>query len=105
MAAAAAFEDSRFSPLTVHELKDLELEISVLTPLQRIKDINEIEIGKHGLYIKKGFYSGLLLPQVATEYNWDRQTFVEETCRKAGLHRNAWREKGTEVYMFSADIF
>jgi AmmeMemoRadiSam system protein B/AmmeMemoRadiSam system protein A len=105
MAAAAAFEDSRFSPLTVHELKDLELEISVLTPLQRIKDINEIEIGKHGLYIKKGFYSGLLLPQVATEYNWDRQTFMEETCRKAGLHRNAWREKGTEVYMFSADIF
>jgi uncharacterized protein (TIGR00296 family) len=81
------------------------LEISVLTPLQRIKDINEIEIGKHGLYIKKGFYSGLLLPQVATEYNWDRQTFMEETCRKAGLHRNAWREKGTEVYMFSADIF
>ena len=105
MAAAAAFEDSRFDPLTVHELRDIELEISVLTPLQRVKDTNEIEIGKHGLYIKKGFYSGLLLPQVATDYNWNRQTFLEETCRKAGLHRNAWREKGTEVYLFSADIF
>jgi AmmeMemoRadiSam system protein A len=105
MAAAAAFEDSRFDPLTVQELKDLELEISVLTPLQRVKNIQEIEIGKHGLYIKKGFYSGLLLPQVATDYNWSRQTFLEETCRKAGMDRNAWKEKGTEIYMFSADIF
>jgi hypothetical protein len=105
MAAAAAFEDSRFDPVTLQELSDLELEISVLTPLQRVKNIQEIEIGKHGLYIKKGFYSGLLLPQVATDYNWDRQTFLEETCRKAGLNRNAWKEKGTEIYMFSADIF
>lgn len=105
MAAAAAFEDSRFDPLSAHELKDLELEISVLTPLQRVRDPMEIEVGKHGLYIKKGFYSGLLLPQVATEYKWDRQTFLEETCRKAGLPRHAWKEKGTEIYLFSADIF
>jgi AmmeMemoRadiSam system protein B/AmmeMemoRadiSam system protein A len=105
MASAAAFEDPRFSPLTLKELQDLELEISVLTPLQRIKDVKEIEVGKHGLYIKKGFCSGLLLPQVATEYNWDRVTFLEESCRKAGLPRNAWKEKDAEIYLFSADIF
>ena len=105
MAAAAAFEDPRFSPLRLNELKELELEISVLTPMQRVKEIKEIEVGKHGLYIKKGFYSGLLLPQVATEYNWDRMTFLEETCRKAGLSRNAWKEKDAEVYFFSADVF
>ena len=105
MAVAAAFEDPRFPPLTLKELQDLELEISVLTPLQRIKDVQEIEIGKHGLYIKKGFYAGLLLPQVATEYNWNRVTFLEETCRKAGLPQNAWKEKDAEIYLFSADIF
>ena len=81
------------------------MEISVLTPLQRVQDIDEIEVGRHGLYIKKGFYAGLLLPQVATEYKWDRVKFLEETCRKAGLPKNAWKEKGTEVYLFSADIF
>jgi len=105
MAAAAAFEDSRFAPLTAQEMKDLDLEISVLTPLQRVQDVQEIEVGRHGLYIKKGFYAGLLLPQVAAEYKWSRETFLEETCRKAGLPKNAWKEKGTEIYMFSADIF
>jgi len=105
MAAAAAFDDSRFDPLTLQELRDIELEISVLTPLQRVKDIQEIEVGKHGLYIKKGSFSGLLLPQVATAYNWDRLTFLQETCRKAGLPQNAWKDKDTEIYLFSADIF
>ncbi len=105
MAAAAAFDDTRFSPLSAGELKDLDLEISVLTPLQRVEEVDEIEVGKHGLYIKKGFHAGLLLPQVATEYGWDRVTFLEETCRKAGLPKNAWKEKGTEIYIFSADIF
>jgi hypothetical protein len=105
MAAAAAFEDPRFNPVAVEELKELELEISVLTPLRRIGDIAEIEVGKHGIYIKKGFHSGLLLPQVATQYNWERMTFLEETCRKAGLPRNAWKEKDAEIYLFSADIF
>jgi len=70
-----------------------------------MKKADEIEIGKHGLYIKKGFSSGLLLPQVAAEYGWDRTTFLEETCRKAGLPRSAWKEKSTEIYLFSADIF
>jgi AmmeMemoRadiSam system protein A len=105
MAEAAAFRDPRFHPVKEKELAELEIEISVLTPLKRVLDINEIEVGKHGIYIKKGWFSGLLLPQVATEYGWDRQTFLEHTCQKAGLPSSAWREKDTEIYIFSADIF
>ncbi len=105
MAEAAAFKDPRFSPVKEKELPELEIEISVLTPLQRIKDVNEIQVGTHGIYIKKGWLSGLLLPQVATEYGWDRQTFLEHTCQKAGLPSTAWKEKDTEIYIFSADIF
>ncbi len=105
MAEAAAFRDPRFSPVKEKELPELDIEISVLTPLQRIKDVDEIQVGTHGIYIKKGWYSGLLLPQVATEYGWDRQTFLEHTCQKAGLPSAAWKEKDTEIYIFSADIF
>jgi AmmeMemoRadiSam system protein A len=105
MAEAAAFKDPRFSPVKEKELPELEIEISVLTPLQRIKDVNEIQVGTHGIYIKKGWLSGLLLPQVATEYGWDRQTFLDHTCQKAGLPSTAWKEKDTEIYIFSADIF
>jgi AmmeMemoRadiSam system protein B/AmmeMemoRadiSam system protein A len=105
MAEAAAFRDPRFSPVKDKELPELEIEISVLTPLRKITDVNEIEVGKHGIYIKKGWYSGLLLPQVATEYKMDRQTFLEHTCQKAGLPSNAWKDKNTEIYIFSADIF
>jgi AmmeMemoRadiSam system protein A len=105
MALAAAFQDPRFNPLTKKELKDLDIEISVLTPMKRIKDIQEIEIGKHGIYIVKQTAAGLLLPQVATEYCWDRGTFLEHTCTKAGLPKNAWMDRDTEIYIFSADIF
>ncbi len=105
MAEAAAFRDPRFNPVKEKELPDLEVEISVLTPLKKITEINEIEVGKHGIYIKKGWYSGLLLPQVATEYGWDRKTFLEHTCQKAGLPMNAWQDKNIEIYIFSADIF
>jgi AmmeMemoRadiSam system protein B/AmmeMemoRadiSam system protein A len=105
MAEAAAFKDPRFTPVREKELPELDIEISVLTPLRRIKDVNEIQVGKHGIYIKKGWFSGLLLPQVATEYAWDRLTFLEHTCQKAGLPSNAWKEKDTEIYIFSADIF
>jgi AmmeMemoRadiSam system protein B/AmmeMemoRadiSam system protein A len=105
MAIAAAFEDPRFPPLTRQEVEKLDIEISVLTPFKKNTDIDEIEVGKHGLYIVKGFYSGLLLPQVATEYRWDRITFLEQTCNKAGLHKDAWKEKDTEIYIFSADVF
>lgn len=105
VAKSAAVNDYRFNPVTQEELGKLEYEISVLTPLKRIKDINEIEVGKHGLVMKRGFDSGLLLPQVATEYNWDRETFLKETCRKAGLAQDAWKDKATEIYTFSAEVF
>jgi hypothetical protein len=106
MAEAAALNDPRFEPVTKEELKDLEIEISVLTPLKRITDVNQIQVGTHGILIRKGYYSGLLLPQVATENNWDRKTFLEQTCFKAGIYdKDCWKDKDTEIYIFSADIF
>ncbi|MCP4107887.1 MAG: AmmeMemoRadiSam system protein B [Desulfobacteraceae bacterium] len=105
MAVSAAFEDPRFPPVRQEEFKDIDIEISVLTPLRKIKDVNEIQVGTHGIYIKKGYFSGLLLPQVATEYGWNRDTFLEHTCLKAGLPRDTWKEQGVEIYIFSADIF
>jgi AmmeMemoRadiSam system protein A len=105
MSVAAAFRDPRFPPLRKEELQDVQLEISVLTALRRIADVAEIEVGTHGLYIRKGGCAGLLLPQVATEYGWDRDTFLKETCRKAGLGSDAWRDPKTEIYIFSADVF
>jgi MEMO1 family protein len=105
MAVAAAFQDPRFEPVRREELKDVKLEISVLTPLRKVADVGEIEVGTHGLYIRKGSRAGLLLPQVATEYGWDRDTFLKETCRKAGLAPDAWRDPETEISLFSADVF
>ena len=105
MAEAAAFQDPRFPPVTAEELGQLEYEISVLTPLRRIKDVEEIQVGIHGIYMKRGVSSGLLLPQVATEWGWDRTTFLEHTCTKAGLPEDAWKDKKTEIYIFSADVF
>jgi AmmeMemoRadiSam system protein A len=105
MAVAAAFQDPRFPPLGPEELADLELEISVLTPMQRIQKVEEIQVGKHGLYIVRGIYRGLLLPQVATEHNWDRLTFLEQTCAKAGLPADAWKDPAAQIYVFSAEIF
>lgn len=105
MAIAAAFNDPRFPTLKESELEDLAIEISVLTPMEKINDIKQIEVGKHGLMIIKGSHSGLLLPQVAIQYNWDRQTFLSETCHKAGLTADAWKDKDTEIYIFSAEIF
>ncbi len=105
MAAAAAFHDPRFNPITEAELSDLEVEISVLTRMKRTKAVEEIEVGKHGILIEKGFHSGLLLPQVATEYGWDRKTFLERTCLKSGLPKDAWKDQDTRIYSFSADVF
>lgn len=105
MAIASAFNDPRFAPLKRDELKHLTLEISVLSPLKIIKDIEEIKVGVHGLYIVKDYRSGLLLPQVAIEHKWDRLTFLEETCYKAGLSPNAWKDQDTKIYIFSADVF
>ena len=105
MALQAAFSDPRFPPVSEDELDKLHIEISVLTPLRKISNVDEVQVGRDGIYIKKGFNSGLLLPQVATDYNWDRNTFLEQTCYKAGLPPNAWKEKTCEIYIFSADIF
>jgi AmmeMemoRadiSam system protein A len=105
MAEASAFRDPRFRAVTEDELPYLSIEISILTPFHQIQDPEEVQVGPHGLVIRKGFQSGLLLPQVATERNWDRITFLQETCRKAGLPRDAWQDKDTELYVFSADVF
>lgn len=105
MARAAAMQDPRFNPLTEDELQDLDIEISVLTPLRPIASIEEIEVGKHGLMIIRGPFSGLLLPQVATQYGWDRKTFLEHTCMKAGLPVDAWKDPDTKIFVFTADVF
>jgi len=104
MAIEAATGDPRFSQVRLNEINLLDIEISVLSPLEKINDPNLIEPGKHGIVIKKGFHSGLLLPQVATEYGWDRKTFLEHTCNKAGLDKDAWKS-GAEIYIFSAEVF
>ncbi len=105
MAIAAATKDMRFSPVTGNELKEIEIEISVLSKLEKVKDVDEIKIGRDGLYIIKGWRSGLLLPQVATDWGWNREQFLEQVCQKAGLPKDAWREKDAVLYRFSAEIF
>ncbi len=104
MAVAAAFQDPRFPPLRAEELADLELEISLLTPMRPVTNVEEIEVGKHGLYVERGAARGLLLPQVATEYRWDRTTFLEQTCNKAGLPPHAWQDPQTKIFVFAAEI-
>jgi len=103
-AIAAATEDPRFPPVTASELNDLDIELSLLGPLEPVGSIDEIEIGRHGLVAEMGWQRGLLLPQVATERQWDRTTFVEQTCRKAGLPRDAWLH-GATLYKFEAEVF
>jgi AmmeMemoRadiSam system protein A len=97
----SAFSDSRFTDLKEEELKDIEIEISILSDLTEIKKIEEIEVGQHGLFVQKESFSGLLLPQVADEEQWDREMFLKNTCLKAGLDGNAWK-KGARVFKFSA---
>lgn len=103
-AVLAATEDPRFPPLRKSELPGLRIEISVLGPLQPVLDVSEIKVGRHGLVIKEGQRSGLLLPQVATELGWDRQTFLREVCRKAGLPDNAWKNS-RGLFKFEAIVF
>ena len=105
MAVSSATKDPRFYPMKEEDLADFQLEISVLSPLHKIEDIDEIEVGKHGIYLEKGFYRGVLLPQVATEHGWDRDTFLKQTCIKAGLPTEAWKAEDTEIYIFSAQVF
>jgi hypothetical protein len=105
VAAYAALKDSRFPPVSTGELPQLEYEISVLSPLRRVLDIKQIEVGRHGLVMRRGDNEGLLLPQVPVEQKWDRMTFLAETCRKAGLPADAWRDEGTDIFMFTALVF
>jgi uncharacterized protein len=105
MAVEASTGDPRFLPVSSDELDEIDIEISVLSPLWKAGNIDEIETGKHGILIKKGFYQGLLLPQVATENNFDRESFLEHTCLKAGLERNCYKDKNCEIYIFTAEVF
>ena len=105
MAVSAASKDPRFIPLITSELSQISIEISCLTPLQSIKNISEIEVGRHGLYIIKDCYRGVLLPQVAIEYKWNREEFLQHTCIKAGLNPNCWQQEGVQIFIFEAEIF
>jgi AmmeMemoRadiSam system protein A len=105
MAAAAATRDPRFPPIDVADLREMTVEISVLTPDVVIHRPEEIEIGRHGLDVRRGDARGLLLPQVAVERGLDRETFLAATCRKAGLPADAWHDADTEIRVFEADVF
>ena len=105
MAAASACKDPRFYPLQEDEISNISIDISVLSPLEKIEDIESIEIGTHGIYLEKGYYRGVLLPQVATEHKWDRETFLKQTCIKAGLPTDSWEAEDTDLYIFSAEVF
>jgi AmmeMemoRadiSam system protein A len=104
-ARAAAFQDPRFPPLRAQELPEIRLEISVLSEPGPVQSLEQIRVGTHGLIVRRGARSGLLLPQVATEYGWDRDTFLSHACAKAGLPGDCWREPGTEIEIFSAEVF
>ncbi len=105
MAQAAAFADPRFPEVAKKEWPELEIEISVLTPLREIDDPEIIEVGRHGLLIRLDGYSGLLLPQVPVEYGWTREEFLAHTCQKAGLAPDCWRRSGCRLFIFSAEVF
>ena len=104
-ATLAAQRDPRFQPVSAIELPRLSYEISVLSPLRRVTNIEQINVGHHGLLMKNGDSEGLLLPQVPTEQKWDRQTFLEQTCVKAGMPRDCWKDEDTDIFMFTAVVF
>ncbi|HEY4931204.1 MAG TPA: AmmeMemoRadiSam system protein B [Terriglobales bacterium] len=104
-AVYAASRDPRFPPVTPAELGELQYEVSVLSPLRHVHNVNEIHVGQHGLLMKKGNHEGVLLPQVPVEFGWDRKTFLEQTARKAGLPASAWKDDDTDIFMFTAVIF
>ena len=105
MAKEAAFDDPRFTPLTKEELQDIKIEISVLSPLSKIKEISEIKLGKHGVLVRKGSFSGVFLPQVAVETGWNLDEFMGHLCSgKAGLPADAWKKGIVDIYTFTVDI-
>jgi len=104
-ATLAALRDPRFPPVSAAELPQLAYEISVLSPMRRVTDIEQIQVGRDGLLMKNAGYEGLLLPQVPLEQKWDRQTFLEQTCAKAGMDRNCWKDENTDIFSFTAVVF
>jgi AmmeMemoRadiSam system protein A len=103
-AVAACSSDPRFSPVTPAELEHLVIEISLLGTLEPIAGPQDIDIGRHGLVVEMGWQRGLLLPQVATEWNWDAEMFLAQTCHKAGLPRDTWKH-GAKLWRFEAEVF
>jgi AmmeMemoRadiSam system protein A len=103
-AIAAAFRDPRFPPLGPEELDQVLIEISALTPLRTARP-EDVEVGRDGVLVEHGASRGLLLPQVATEYGWSREEFLDHTCRKAGLPAGSWKDSGTVISLFSAEVF
>jgi len=103
-AIAAAFEDPRFEPMRADELLHTHIEISALTPLRRV-EFDDVIVGRDGVLLEKGMARGLLLPQVPVELGWDRETFLDHTCRKAGIEPGCWRHPDTVISTFSAQVF
>jgi AmmeMemoRadiSam system protein A len=104
-AVSAAEHDPRFPPVGEAELDIIDIEVSVLGPLERVHALTDIEVGRHGLVVENGWHRGLLLPQVAPEWGWDAAAFVAHTCRKAGLAPDAWPHRGAVLYRFEAEVF
>ena len=102
-AVAAASSDPRFAPMTSEELADVHIELSILGPLERIGGAADLEVGRHGLLVERGWSRGLLLPQVAVEWGWDAEEFLSQTCHKAGLPPDAW--KTATIWRFEAEVF
>jgi AmmeMemoRadiSam system protein A len=105
MAWAASRKDPRFNEIEQEELSDIDIEISVLSPLKKISDVKEIEVGRHGIYIIRGGLRGTLLPQVALEQGWNREGFLRHTCMKAGLPPDAYKDDSTDIYIYDALVF
>jgi AmmeMemoRadiSam system protein A len=105
VALSSAFEDPRFSPMRPERWKGVRIEISALSPFERIDDVSRVQVGVHGLLIRQGPRSGLLLPQVAPEQGWDRDTFLTHACYKAGLPGDAWKSTDTRIEIFHAIVF
>jgi AmmeMemoRadiSam system protein A/AmmeMemoRadiSam system protein B len=105
VAVSAAVADQRFPPVTEEELSDLEIEISVLSPLEQVESVDQIQVGRHGVIIRRGLQQAVYLPQVAPEQGWGREEMLENLCLKAGLSKDAWKKEGTRFYVFTAEVF
>lgn len=104
-AIAAASRDPRFEPLTLDELAQVEIEISILSPLHNVASPEEIILGRHGVMVRRGPHQGLLLPQVSRHHEWDIETFLAHVCQKAGLPTSAWKDPDASILVFEAEVF